>query len=268
MGIIGAFMLPHPPLIVPEIGKGVEKKIQNTVDAYHTAARKIAELKPETIIVFSPHSIMYADYFHISPGSHAWGDFGQFRAGQVKMDIPYDMEFVQELCQRARNRDLPAGTEGEQDPRLDHGTMVPLYFVNQYWTDYQLVRIGLSGRPLGIHYELGMCIKDTIEALGRNAVLIASGDLSHRLKENGPYGYRKEGPEYDARIMELMGCADFGELFKFSERFCADAGECGHRSFTIMAGALEGLNVHAQRLSYEGPFGVGYGICIYEIEQG
>ena len=81
-------------------------------------------------------------------------------------------------------RNLPAGTEGEQDARLDHGTMVPLYFVNQYWTDYQLVRIGLSGLPFGLHFELGMCIKDTIEALGRKTVLIASGDLSHRLKEN------------------------------------------------------------------------------------
>lgn len=268
MGILGAFMLPHPPLIVPEIGKGEEKKIQKTVDAYHTAARKIAELKPETIVVFSPHSIMYADYFHISPGSHAQGDFSQFRAGQIKMDISYDMKFVQELCQRAKNRGLPAGTAGEQKPRLDHGTMVPLYFVNQYWTDYQLVRIGLSGLPFETHYQLGRCVKDTIKTLGRNAVLIASGDLSHRLKENGPYGYKKEGPEYDACIMEIMGQADFGALFKFSEHFCAEAGECGHRSFTIMAGALEGLNVQAQRLSYEGPFGVGYGICIYEIEQG
>ena len=98
MSVLGAFMLPHPPLIVPEIGRGEEKKIQKTVDAYHTAARKIAELKPETIIVCSPHSVMYADYFHISPGSHAQGDFGQFRAGQVKMDIPYDMEFVQKFA--------------------------------------------------------------------------------------------------------------------------------------------------------------------------
>lgn len=261
-------MLPHPPLIVPEIGRGEEKKIQRTVDAYHTAARKIAELKPKTIIVFSPHSTMYADYFHISPGNRAKGDFGQFQARQVKINLPYDMEFVQELCQRAGDRDLPAGTKGERNSRLDHGTMVPLYFVNQYWTDYQLVRIGLSGQPLELHFQLGRCIKDTIDALGRKTVVIASGDLSHRLKKDGPYGYRREGPEYDARIMEVMGRGDFGELFKFSEGFCAEAGECGHRSFAILAGVLEGLQVHAQRLSYEGTFGVGYGICSYEINQG
>ena len=37
--ITGAFMVPHPPLIIPEIGRGEEKKIQNTIDAYHEIGR-------------------------------------------------------------------------------------------------------------------------------------------------------------------------------------------------------------------------------------
>ncbi len=94
-------------------------------------------------------------------------------------------------------------------------------------------------------------------------MIIASGDLSHRLKEDGPYGYQKEGPEYDKRIMEVMGQGDFGELLEFSEDFCEKAGECGHRSFAIMAGALDRIKIAAKRLSYEGTFGVGYGICTY-----
>lgn len=265
MGIQAAFMLPHPPLIVPEIGRGEEIKIQKTTDAYQRCAQCIASLQPETILVISPHQTMYADYFHISPGEAAEGDFSQFRAGQVRFHASYDTGFVSELCRRAGSRRLPAGTAGERDRRLDHGTMVPLYFVNQYWKDYRLVRIGLSGLPLLRHFELGRCIAETVESLGRKTVLIASGDLSHRLKEDGPYGFCKEGPEYDRRIMDVMGNADFSQLLQFSEEFCGKAGECGHRSFTILAGALEGLEVHAQRLSYEGPFGVGYGICAYQI---
>lgn len=61
-----------------------------------------------------------------------------------------------------------------------------------------------------------------------------------------------------------MGSGAFGGLFDFSEEFCEKAAECGHRSFVIMAGALDSLAVKAERLSHEGPFGVGYGICIYE----
>lgn len=267
MGILAAFMVPHPPLIVPEVGRGEEKKIQKTMDAYHKIAQRIGELCPETIVLISPHQMMYADYFHISPGTGAEGDFGQFRAGGVKIAVSYDAGFVEFLCRLADAAGLPAGTGGERGKRLDHGTMVPLYFVNQYWKDYQLVRIGLSGLPFKQHYRLGQCIKEAAEALNKKTVLIASGDLSHRLKADGPYGYQKEGPEYDSRIMDVMGRGAFGELLKFPEDFCERAGECGHRSFTIMAGALDGTAVTAERLSYEGPFGVGYGICSYELRE-
>lgn len=263
MGILAAFMLPHPPLLIPEIGRGEEKKIQKTMDAYHRCAQMAAALQLDTIVVISPHQVMYADYFHISPGNAAQGDFSRFHAGQVQFHAAYDTELVTELCKEAVQNQLPAGTDGERDKRLDHGTMVPLYFINRYWKNYRLVRIGLSGLPLSSHYELGRCLTNAIERLDRNVVLLASGDLSHRLKADGPYGYQKEGPEYDSRIMDVMERAAFLELLQFPDEFCTKAGECGHRSFTILAGALEGKEVKAQKLSYEGPFGVGYGICSY-----
>lgn len=261
--ISGAFMVPHPPLIIPEVGSGKEREIQSTIDAYHEVGAKVGDLRPETIILLSPHQVMYADYFHISPGKRAEGDFGRFGAGEVKLEVSYDTDFADKLCGMADDAGLPAGTLGERARQLDHGTMVPLYFVNQYWREYRLVRVGLSGLPLTAHYELGQLIQETARLLGRNAVVIASGDLSHRLKEDGPYGYQKEGPEYDGRIMEAMGRGDFGELLEFPEEFCEKAGECGHRSFTVMAGALDRTKVDAKRLSYEGTFGVGYGICMY-----
>lgn len=251
MGITAAYMVPHPPLIVPEIGRGEEAGIQDTIHAYEEIGRRIAADRPETIVLVSPHQTMYADYFHISPGAEAAGDFGRFRAPQVRITVSYDTEFVNALCAQARTADFPAGTAGEREPRLDHGTMVPLYFVNRHWESYRLVRIGLSGLPLRQHYELGRYIRKTAEALGRKTVVIASGDLSHRLKEDGPYGYREEGPAYDARLMEAMGSGAFGKLFAFSEDFCDRAGECGHRSFVMMAGALDGMDVKAERLSYE-----------------
>lgn len=263
MGIIAAFMAPHPPLIVPEVGKGEEKKIINTINAYQEIARRIGKIKPETIVLISPHQIMYTDYFHISPGKGAKGDMSQFRAGKVKLEVFYDTVFVEKLCRLAEVRNLPAGTLGERDRKLDHGTMVPLYFVEQYWKEYQLVRVGLSGLPLIKHYELGQCIQRAAETLDKKVVLIGSGDLSHRLKEEGSYGYKEEGPVYDSRLMDVMGRAAFGELLEFSEDFCEKAGECGHRSFTMMAGALDKMEISAEALSYEGPFGVGYGICSY-----
>ena len=87
MGISAGFMVPHPPLIIPDVGRGEEKKIQKTINAYQKTAETIGCLQPETIVLLSPHQTLYADYFHISPGPGTRGDFGQFHAGQISMEV-------------------------------------------------------------------------------------------------------------------------------------------------------------------------------------
>lgn len=263
MPVIAAYMVPHPPMIVPQVGRGSEKQILKTIQAYETVAAEIAEIRPETIIVTSPHAVMYADYFHISPGKQATGDFGRFRAPEVSFRVRYDTELVKAVCGLAKEKDFPAGELGERDRQLDHGTMVPLYFVEQQYQDYQLIRIGLSGLSLAKHYEFGMILRQAVEQTGRRTVLIASGDLSHKLQTYGPYGFAPEGPEYDRRIMDTAGRAAFGEMLEFKESFCDKAAECGHRSFVILAGAMDGMSVETKVYSHEDITGVGYGICSF-----
>ncbi|MBQ9623272.1 MAG: AmmeMemoRadiSam system protein A [Treponema sp.] len=263
MSIIAAFMVPHPPMIVPEVGRGSEKQVEKTIRAYEKVAEEIAALKPETIIISSPHSVMYADYFHISPRTGAIGSFADFGAPQVRFDVQYDEELVTRLAQKAESVHFPAGTLGEKKKELDHGTMVPLWFILKKYRDFKLVRTGLSGYDLLKHYEFGMLIKDTVEELGRKVVYVASGDLSHKLQDYGPYGFAEEGPVYDKRIMDVCSGARFGELFDFDENFCEKAAECGHKSFVIMAGALDGRAVEATQYSHEDVTGVGYGICSF-----
>ena len=263
MPVIAAYMVPHPPMIVPRIGNGSEKQVLKTIQAYEAVAEEIAELRPETIIVTSPHAVMYADYFHISPGEKASGDFGNFRAPDVRFRERYDTELVNEICKLAKTEGFPAGTLGEREKHLDHGTMVPLYFIEQKYTDFRLVRISLSGFPLRDHYAFGRIIRDAVDRTGRKTVWIASGDLSHKLQTYGPYGFAPEGSEYDRRIMDTAGRAAFGEMLEFDEAFCDKAAECGHRSFVIMAGAFDGMGVEASVYSHEDVTGVGYGICSF-----
>lgn len=267
MAITASFMVPHPPMIVPAVGKGSEAQIKATIRAYEQVAEEIAALEPETIIISSPHSVMYADYFHISPGKSAKGSFRQFRAPEVSFREEYDQELAAGIEKLAKVDGLAAGTLGERDPSLDHGTMVPLYFIRKKYTGGKIVRIGLSGLPLTDHYRLGELVREAVDKLGRRAVYVASGDLSHKLQDYGPYGFAKEGPEYDERIMDVMGRAAFGELFDFSENFCERAAECGHRSFVIMAGLWDGMKVKAVKLSHEDVTGVGYGICTFYPEE-
>ena len=266
MSILAAFMVPHPPMIVPDVGRGSEAQIKETTRAYEQVAGEIASLSPDTIIITSPHALMYSDYFHISPENKASGSFSSFRAPSVRFSETYDTELVQRISILADQDDFPAGTLGERQRDLDHGVMVPLYFIRKVYSSGKIVRIGLSGLPLEDHYRLGMMIARAVDDLGRRAVIVASGDLSHKLQTYGPYGFAPEGPEYDSRIMDVCGRASFGELFDFDENFCDKAAECGHRSFVIMAGAFDGLKVRAESLSHQDVTGVGYGICTFYPE--
>lgn len=266
MSLLASFMVPHPPLIVPAVGRGGEKEVSETIEAYEKVADEIAALKPDTIIITSPHAVMYYDYFHISPGRGAKGSFALFRAPEITFDEKYDEELVKKICAIAFREGFPCGTENERDSELDHGTMVPLWFIRNKYDGGNIVRIGLSGRSYQDHYKLGKMIAEAVDSLGRKAVFIASGDLSHKLQYYGPYGFAKEGPEYDEKIMDVMGRAAFNELLEFDEDFCDRAAECGHKSFVIMAGAWDGIKVKANKYSHEDVTGVGYGICSFYPE--
>ena len=266
MSILGAFIMPHPPVILPEVGRGREQDVQNTVNACREVARRIAQLRPETIVLSSPHSIMYSDYIHISPGGKAFGNLGGFGASSVTMNLNYDTDLVAAIEQCVNNARIRAGTYGERDAQLDHGTMVPLYFVNKQYTDYRLVRIGLSGLPVSDHYRFGKCIAEAANECNRRIVFLASGDLSHRTTEDGPYGFAPEGPQFDAQITDAMACGDFLKIMSFPPEFSEAAAECGLRSFIMMAGALDGVSVKSELLSYEGPLGVGYGVASFVPE--
>ncbi len=274
MSVTAGYMVPHPPLIIPEVGRGDEKEIKNTIEAYEKVAEEIADLLPDTIVIISPHNTCYGDYIHIRPEARIAGDFARFRAPEVNVASDCDTEFAKALS--AKGGGL-WGAEGRSGSAADHGTAIPMYFLERAYEsrsverNYKVVSIGISGLPLQIHYKLGEAIARTAAELNRKTVIIASGDLSHYLKEDGPYGYREEGPEYDRKIMEIMGEGAFCRLQDLNEDFLNSAGECGHRGCVIMAGALEraaedaGVGIRSQELSYEGPFGVGYGITSHRI---
>ncbi len=265
MSILGAVIVPHPPLIIPTVGRGREQEVQSTIDAYQTAAKQAAAWEPEVLIITSPHQIMYVDYFHISPVRGAAGDMSAFGTAQTKLRVEYDAPLRDEIIRRAESADLRVGTLGQRNPYLDHGTFVPLYFLREAGVDCPILRIGLSGFSPLDHYRLGQCIARAVKNLGRRAVFVASGDLSHKLRDDGPYGFAPEGPEFDRQITEAMAEGDFLRFLTVDPGLCDRAAECGLRSFQIMAGALDGLAVESKLLSYEGVTGVGYGVATFAV---
>ena len=265
MPMLGAVLTPHPPVLLPEVGKGREREISATGNAMRQAAEEVARWNPDVLIVSSPHTILYGDYFHIAPGSGAAGSMAAFGAPQVRMEVQYDAPLREEIIRRAENAGLQAGTLGQRDPSLDHGVLIPLYFLRKAGVTCPIVRMGLSGFSALDHYRLGQCVARAVEALGRRAVFVASGDLSHKLKADGPYGFAPEGPVFDEAVTKAMASGNFLEFLTMAPSLCERAAECGLRSFQIMAGALDGLAVQPRLLSHEGIFGVGYGVALFPV---
>lgn len=261
MPILAAVTVPHPPIILPEVGQGRERDIQSTIDAYRAAMAFLASYEPETVVLITPHTTLYSDYFHISPGAGARGDFARFGAPGVVVRADYDEALVTVIESEAEKRDIPAGTRGEREPELDHATTIPLHFLDELYSAYRVVRIGLSGLPLTEHYRLGQAI--AAAAGDRRVAIIASADLSHKLTEDGPYGFVPEGPKLDDAITAGLRGGDFGRLLRIDPGLAERGAECGLRSIVIMAGALDGRAVQANLLSYEGPFGVGYAVATF-----
>ncbi len=261
--IMKAYAVPHPPIILPEVGRGEEKKIFRTIQAFQRMAREVESLRPDTIVLSSPHAPLYADGFYIAAGDSESGDLRPFGLPRVREEAALDSEFSARLAIDLSGQGIPAAARSSGSRGFDHGALIPLRFIHEKYRAFKLVRLGLSLLSGETHREVGRSVARVAEELGRRVVYIASGDLSHVLKEDGPYGYRPEGPAFDAAIGRIFREGDLEALFAFDQDFLEKAAECGHRSFQIMTGALDGTAFESELYSYEGPFGVGYAVAAF-----
>ena len=70
--ILGAAVLPHPPLAVGKVAIDKKEIIKKTIASFHSLAKEIESFAPQTIVLISPHTNLYADYFHL--GSYSEGE--------------------------------------------------------------------------------------------------------------------------------------------------------------------------------------------------
>jgi aromatic ring-opening dioxygenase LigB subunit len=142
-------------------------------------------------------------------------------------------------------------------PHSDWGFNVPLYFLaKDFKGEVKQCLIELESPQF--YFEEGKKVYKSLEDKKKYA-LIASGDMSHCLKESGPYGFQPDGPKFDKALIEALKKKDIEKILKLDDLY-PEAGECGLRSFCFLLGILEqsGREYQPEVLSYEGPFGVGY----------
>ncbi|NLN97000.1 MAG: AmmeMemoRadiSam system protein B [Eubacteriaceae bacterium] len=263
--LLAGAIMPHPPIIVPEIGGRDALKAEKTTEGIDKLSQQLSDKQPETVIVITPHGNMFRDAISIQGLPILTGHFGNYGHREVTLTKENDCELADMISKMANKKRISTVYLDEEtteqyhlNPGLDQGVMVPLYFLSQYLKDYRLIVItyGLLSREKLIAF--GEIMKLAINALKRPSIIIASGDLSHRLKNEGPYDFHPAGPAFDQSIVELVEENRLEGIRDLPETLTENAGECGLRSILILVGALNQGHYDSNLISYEGPFGVGY----------
>ena len=258
-----AYITPHPPIIIPEIGRGEEKKIASTSKALKTISKEVRQIEPETIIIITPHAKMHRGAVTINTAPLIEGTMAQFGCPDLRFSAKNDLQIVKEIIKKCKKTGFPCAAI---DMNLDHGSFVPLYFISSEFSNFSLVHINYGIMLSAMLEEFGSILSDIIEEKKCKSVFIASGDLSHRLLSTGPYGFAPEGPKFDKEFVRIIKEGCLSEFADIPPLLTERAGECGLNSFLILSGLLSCYEHSQELLSYEGPFGVGYGVARFNVE--
>ncbi|MDI6778144.1 MAG: class III extradiol dioxygenase subunit B-like domain-containing protein [Patescibacteria group bacterium] len=261
-----AAIIPHPPIIIPTIGRSNLNLCRKTVNAMKAAGEKFRAVKADTIVLVSPHGPVQYDKFVVNYSSTLRGDLSQF-GDHRKFIFENDRELVDEIVKSSRSSHLPVGLARELE--LDHGALVPLhYLINEKDLSYnpRLVHMSFSMLPLDYHFRFGEVLGKVLQSSPKIISFIASGDLSHRVTPEAPAGYSSQGRIFDRNLTEFIQRKNVKSILNFDPYLIEEAGECGLRSIIILLGALANLKWEVKSLSYEAPFGVGYMVVNLNIK--
>ena len=265
---VWAALMPHPPILVPEVGRGRENEARETLKGLELLAESLRDRRPDALLVLSPHQPYV-------PGAlfagRAAGTLAPFGAPSVTIGIACPGELYRAAADRLSALGARIREGSRPDLTSDQGTLVPLYFLRRAWdrngeNPPENLPPTLLASPIGLTPDEALSLGERLALLddGLRWGLVASGDLSHRLTPDAPAGYSPEGRVFDAAVLEALRSADAGPLLSLSPETLEAAGECGLRSVMTMLGLAGAVRGAIQVFSYEGPFGVGYCSALWE----
>ena len=254
-----AALMPHPPVIVPEVGRGREREASVTVDGIERLTGRISEKKPDCLLILSPHQPYAPESLFVNSASHLTGSFAPFGA-----DLSFEVNSspkLRSLMEYLTSNDIAVSEGNAPNLTRDQGTLVPLYFLREEWRKrgLELPDVVIAS-PIGLGPEKSLKLGTTLASFEdlSNWGLLASGDLSHRLTPGAPAGYSPTGKNFDAAVVDALSSADPRKLLDLAPQEREEAGECGLCSVMGMLGFCRASGRTINVISYEGPFGVGY----------
>lgn len=257
MSLIKSAILPHSPLLIPEIGRANYDFLGQTLAAYRKIQEELADLEPETVIIITPHGLLGTD-FNLNSAPEMEINLQDFGFIPPKTIFSGDLLLADQIKNQLRSS-FPIHLSSE--PVLDYGSAIPAYLLQSAGRNFKLVTITPpEGADLETCHQFGQALKDIIKAASKKIAAIASSDLSHRLKKKSPGGYSPKGAKFDNKLIEYLNDPDMAaaNILKMDHKLITEAGECGLKPIMILLGIIAGAGLEAKTLAYQTDFGIGY----------
>jgi aromatic ring-opening dioxygenase LigB subunit len=248
--------LPHPPIIVPAVGGPELSRCRSTHDACVTMARDLVARRPDRLVLVSPHAPRPTRTAGVYTAARLAGDLSWFRVPEVSIDLPGDPIVSRRLLEG------PAALT-RLDSALDHGAVVPLWFIVDAGWHGPTTVVGLpQDDSLPAITRLGEGIAAALRGLPGRTALVASGDMSHRVTRSAPAGYHPAAAGFDLQCRDLVAEGDFAGLETMDAALRDAAAEDVVDPVLAVAAAFGRAASPTRVLSYEHPFGVGYMVAV------
>jgi len=263
-GVVFAGLCPHPPIMIPEIGGAEVKKVSKTVAAMEYLAQSVLRLAPDVILMVSPHARIGMNEMTLLDASSVSGDLARFGRPDIRVERAVCRDTLDIVEEAAKRAGIGVARAPQGEGALDHGFLVPLYFLDKAGVSAPLVCFSMSLLPQKHQVRFGRLLGEALDSLDTCSAFLASGDLSHRLTKHAPAGYSPKGREFDEYVVGALERMDLDSLLDIDPGLVEAAGECGLRPLSMLAGLCAATGLSLDRLSYEGPFGVGYAVASFQ----
>lgn len=264
MSLVFTATVPHAPLLLPSIGASHAQELAPTLEAIKELEGELYMMKPEILLIISPHLEVGAGYFPLNGAPVLKANFEDFGDKKTTFSYPTNSEQISHLAYTMHQNHLPLNTISIEE--MDYGTSVPLALLAGHLTGISVVSMGISNLSLEDHWNMGKAIRVSLQESNKRIAVIGSADLGHKVGPESPYGYSPDSQSFDRLIQTMIQENRLTDITHLNPAIQEKSGECGLRVFAMIFGLLDGLNVESKILSYQAPFGVGHLVSEYLVQ--
>lgn len=256
MTICFATLMCHAPIVVPTIGGTRAPDCAETTRAMRAAARELVVNQPDLVVLVSPHAPRRRTSWGLTFDARVSGDFARFDHPELAVTLHGSRPAAEALAAHARADGLAVESMSGDD--LDHGSMVPLWFLAEAGYRDPLLVVALPYDDTETEERFGRAIARAAATRNERWAVVASGDMSHRLTRHAPAGFHPRAHEFDEAFVSAIRDANLRRATSPDPELRELAGEDVIQSTAVAFGAIGDASHGFSLLSYEGPFGVGY----------